>query len=149
MLRDGSLEPRPLAEAIVLLRNRRKPMIRATANVRNAMIALAALGAAALSPTILWAMPQPGTCAGYYPVSPKIWLACDTSKFSKRIALGCSVAKPCLRLQNGDGSSNRRQSDSCCRSHARDCKGEFGLCLCVLGQVQGCLCECPGATRGL
>ena len=24
---------------------------------------------------------------------PKIWLACDTSKFSKRIALGCSVAK--------------------------------------------------------
>jgi len=57
------------------------------------MIALAALGAAALSPTIFWAMPQPGTCAGYYPVSPKIWLACDTSKFSKRIALGCSVAK--------------------------------------------------------
>ena len=117
-------------------------------NVRSAVIALVA-GAVGLSPTILWAMPQPGTCAGYYPISPKIWLACDTSNYSKRTALGCSVAKPCLRLHNGDGSSNRRQSDSCCRSHARDCKGEFGLCLCVLGQVQGCLCECPGATRGL
>src|SRR6476620_6185547 len=53
-------------------------------NGRSAVIALVA-GAVGLSPTILWAMPQPGTCAGYYPISPKIWLACDTSNYSKRI----------------------------------------------------------------
>jgi hypothetical protein len=67
--------------------------MRATSNVRGTVIVLAALGAVALSPTILWAMPQPGTCTGYYPISPQYWLACDTSKYFKRIALGCSVAK--------------------------------------------------------
>ena len=56
------------------------------------MIALVA-GAVGLSPTILWAMPRPGTRAGCYPILPKYWLSCGTSSYLKRVALGCSVAK--------------------------------------------------------